>query len=393
MKKLIILLILFTGAFFSQTRETKDVMIEIATRTFNFDSSTKIRVKMEPMGTAWNLNKNTKIYYIDIPADSSIEEITGNDSSSSKGFDVAYDIDDWEPFWLTVNKVTIFVEEDQEDEEERTYFYLDHRDCNYGQTGTGCHSNDIVIKYDNNNNGLYYAPGLGTNYTSFSEGDILRWSAINSCSTYCTSGLPNFWQNCLILTRKHNNPRVVWGPHPSFSTTHYKIYRAVSTLPLSNPEFHASLIATVNSNTFDYRDVNINLNGSNYIYYFVKAYNSASNNYSPRTNIVNTRGGIYKENTESNLEAEIITDYSLNPNYPNPFNPSTNITYQLPKKGHVVLKIYNTLGKEVSELVNETKEEGTYSVTFNGENLPSGLYFYKIQIGEFVEVKKMLLLK
>ena len=85
--------------------------------------------------------------------------------------------------------------------------------------------------------------------------------------------------------------------------------------------------------------------------------------------------------------------FRLLPNYPNPFNPSTSITYQLPRKGHVVLKVYNTLGKEVAELVNETKEEGVYSVTFNGDNLPSGMYFYKIQSSEFIDVKKMLLLK
>jgi hypothetical protein len=58
-----------------------------------------------------------------------------------------------------------------------------------------------------------------------------------------------------------------------------------------------------------------------------------------------------------------------------------------------VLKIYNVLGKEVTELVNETKDKGMYEVTFNANNLPSGMYYYKIQSGEFTDVKKMLLLK
>ncbi|MFC2093719.1 T9SS type A sorting domain-containing protein [Bacteroidota bacterium] len=87
------------------------------------------------------------------------------------------------------------------------------------------------------------------------------------------------------------------------------------------------------------------------------------------------------------------TDYVLSQNYPNPFNPTTTINFTIPTTGLVVLKVYNVLGKEVATLVNETKNAGSYNVNFNGTNLTSGVYFYKIEVRGFATVKKMLLMK
>ncbi|HZW38489.1 MAG TPA: T9SS type A sorting domain-containing protein [Ignavibacteriaceae bacterium] len=85
--------------------------------------------------------------------------------------------------------------------------------------------------------------------------------------------------------------------------------------------------------------------------------------------------------------------YSLSQNYPNPFNPSTTIKYSIPKAEKVKVTVFNILGKQVTDLVNEYKEAGNYQVNFNADNLSSGTYFYKIQAGSFTETKKMLLLK
>lgn len=85
--------------------------------------------------------------------------------------------------------------------------------------------------------------------------------------------------------------------------------------------------------------------------------------------------------------------YELSQNYPNPFNPSTSIKYSVPVNTLVTLKIYNTLGKEVATLVNETKPAGSYEINFNAANLASGVYYYKIEAGSFSEIKKMLLIK
>jgi len=91
---------------------------------------------------------------------------------------------------------------------------------------------------------------------------------------------------------------------------------------------------------------------------------------------------------------QVPNNYSVSQNYPNPFNPSTKIQYILPAEGNVVLKIYNILGKEVKTLIaNEYRTAGSHTVTFDAHDLPSGVYFYRLQAGNFISVKKMILLK
>ena len=93
------------------------------------------------------------------------------------------------------------------------------------------------------------------------------------------------------------------------------------------------------------------------------------------------------------LNNEIPVEYSLSQNYPNPFNPSTVINYQVKNQDFVSLKVFDMLGKEVVTLVNENQTAGNYSVSFDGSRLSSGLYYYKIQSGDFTDTKKMLLIK
>src|SRR4030095_16448044 len=85
--------------------------------------------------------------------------------------------------------------------------------------------------------------------------------------------------------------------------------------------------------------------------------------------------------------------FALEQNYPNPFNPSTGIKYQIAKESFVKITVYDILGKNVATLVNEKKSAGFYNVEFNASNYASGLYFYKMEAGDFTEVKKMMLVK
>jgi len=87
------------------------------------------------------------------------------------------------------------------------------------------------------------------------------------------------------------------------------------------------------------------------------------------------------------------TTFALSQNYPNPFNPSTIISYQLPKNSLVTLKIYDVLGRQVATLVNGREPAGSHSVSFNGDRLSSGVYFYRLVAGGYTSVRKMILVK
>ena len=103
----------------------------------------------------------------------------------------------------------------------------------------------------------------------------------------------------------------------------------------------------------------------------------------------------YNQNTVGiqNVAIQEPQNYSLKQNYPNPFNPSSKLEFGIPELGFVSLKVYDALGKEVRILVNEIKPTGYYTVEFDGSDLPSGVYFYRLEAGEFSETKRMVLLK
>ena len=97
--------------------------------------------------------------------------------------------------------------------------------------------------------------------------------------------------------------------------------------------------------------------------------------------------------TNSNEGKTEVKEYALFDNFPNPFNPTTTINFQLPQNGFVTLKIYDILGKEVAILVNEQKNQGRYSINFDASRLASGVYIYQLRVNDYVSSKKMLLLK
>jgi hypothetical protein len=95
----------------------------------------------------------------------------------------------------------------------------------------------------------------------------------------------------------------------------------------------------------------------------------------------------------ANDEVQIPIKFELFQNYPNPFNPSTTIQYEIPELSLVTMKVYDVLGNEVAILINEERLAGRYEVEFDGNSLTSGIYFFRLQAGSFVETKKMILIK
>ncbi len=141
---------------------------------------------------------------------------------------------------------------------------------------------------------------------------------------------------------------------------------------------------------------------------FIEGYGttSESKEYSFINNIteINTRlikyrlkqmdfDGSYEYSEEVLVENPAPVDYTLQQNYPNPFNPTTKIKYQLPELSFVTIKVYDVLGNEMAVLVNEKRPAGNFEVEFNATTLPSGIYFYRLQAGAFIETKKMVFMK
>jgi hypothetical protein len=95
----------------------------------------------------------------------------------------------------------------------------------------------------------------------------------------------------------------------------------------------------------------------------------------------------------NNISSEIPNDFSLSQNYPNPFNPTTKFKFKLPSKGFVKLIVFDMLGKEIETLVNEDLNAGTYEYQWNGINLPTGVYFYRLITDSYSETRKMVMIK
>jgi hypothetical protein len=92
-------------------------------------------------------------------------------------------------------------------------------------------------------------------------------------------------------------------------------------------------------------------------------------------------------------QENLPNNYDLKQNFPNPFNPNTKISYQIKDNGFVSLKVFDVLGREIMDLVQENKKTGFYSVEFNPDLLSSGVYFYRLECNGFVDTKKMILLQ
>jgi len=371
---LIFVFLLFASALFAQEEliTTKQFMLGCK----NVGSTEEVTHYISTNGEVWHLNSNFVFVTGGIYNSSLVTEGNADFSCCTPdwpGFNFTWKGGD--PDWsLGLYKVTNSKQTDD-------YFYLDSRDSDFGAY---VYPADFWIYFDNFEFGTYYHYASGA---PISQGEIVGVWDIHGASRNI-SGLQNYWNNVLVILTDQNNPRLVWGPHPTFQATHFKVYRAVSFTPLRKPELSASLIATVSSSTYEYTDGDISLNGNNYVYYFVKGYNGS---YSARTNIEEVRGIFYKEGIGETNDQQY--SFTLSQNYPNPFNPSTTISYSVARNSLVSLKVYDILGIEIARLVNETKEPGNYSVSFDASKLSSSIYFYTLQTNDFIKTNKMMLIR
>ncbi len=171
----------------------------------------------------------------------------------------------------------------------------------------------------------------------------------------------------------------------------YYVYRAVSTIG----KYGLEKVAEVNHPTTTWTDYsyyatfNPSTPSTPWYFYRVTAVNNDGKESILSNEVSVSRDFIEKQTADESLNFS----YKLEDNYPNPFNPSTTINYELAEDTKVVLKIYDILGREIAELVNEKKSAGFHKVNFNASHLPSGIYMYRIKTEHYSDSKKMLLLK
>jgi len=198
---------------------------------------------------------------------------------------------------------------------------------------------------------------------------------------------PSKPQNLKVQSSSNSHPLLSWNANGEPDIANYKVYKKITE------EVGWQLLATTTANTYeDLSESYQNLSYSHPIWYRIVAVDTQTK-YSLPSNEVETivEGAFLEKSTSEEIVA--VLKYAIAQNYPNPFNPSTNITFQIPTGGNVSLKVYDVLGKEVAVLIDEYKDAGRYSVNFNGSNLASGIYLYKLQAGNFTSTKKLVLMK
>ena len=243
------------------------------------------------------------------------------------------------------------------------------------------------------NSGKYYTLADTVNFenaTSFitGEGYLDRssggWIIIKS------------WDKSVFKGKEGSHPKIIWSKHPDISNViDYKIYRNYAS---EGWQF----LTSKNGNIFEFVDTSIII---------IEGYPQANEvtteyrvtaTYKPSKFVIETSPSntinyhrVEGQGLEKQNPGSTINDftYYLDQNYPNPFNPITTINYSIAANGFVELEVIDIIGKRVTVLVNEFQTKGNHNISFDASSLASGVYIYKLQVGDFISSKKMILLK
>ena len=204
----------------------------------------------------------------------------------------------------------------------------------------------------------------------------------------------NFWAN----------PNADWRIRAGLSESEMRIFRQMASKQVENGDHDSTLVLSGGGNTFMYQAYigRINALANDTVEVFV-------DDYAVQTGTTGTLVGDvartwYDGLSYARLDSSVVSgiknkkqyipaDFQVSQNYPNPFNPSTTIRYTLSKNVQVSIKIYDLLGQEITTLIDKIMPAGIHSVSWNGQKFPSGMYFYKMTVGNHSEIKKMMLLR
>ena len=210
--------------------------------------------------------------------------------------------------------------------------------------------------------------------------NVLNFFVSEADSGYSIDNLAPAVPSNIIADGFEDRVELAWDDNEDNDFKYYAIYRSLDS------EFDPDTMNTFTYSTIDgsFNDDNVEI-GNTYYYKIVAVdFSGNQSEYSEQ---------VYALITDVNADVEIPTVYELGQNYPNPFNPSTVINYSIPESGLVTLKVFDILGQEVAELVNTVKQAGVYNVSFDANDMTTGLYIYRIESGSFTATKKMLLVK
>lgn len=290
----------------------------------------------------------------------------------------------YKTFGLGLYKITAKV-----DGVNKDHFYIDYRTTDLPPAASGCQI-DYALDFNVSAEKFYYR---------LTQNEFFGYHAfweLRPCCEIITQDLEEYWDNSLaVIPSSDNHPQLVWGPHPLESYLGiygYRIYRNYGGW---------DLLATVDDDDYTYVDetLTVTLPGGGAgtdVYYYVKGIyieNPPDPTETDPTNtaVINVKGDkIDKYRAESEV---INKTFYLSQNYPNPFNPLTTISFSLVENFYVTLRLFDILGSEVAVLVNETLNAGNHKIHFDGGSFESGVYFYEIKVGNFMDVKKFILLK
>jgi len=174
---------------------------------------------------------------------------------------------------------------------------------------------------------------------------------------------------------KGNTITLNWSTATELNNSGFEVQRTVAGNEFETIGFVAGYGTTTESKNYSFFDANL-----------------SSGSYTYRLKQVDF-DGTYSFSYEVNVDVTSPVQFELAQNYPNPFNPSTTIKFAIPQSAEVILKVYNALGQEVSTLINQFMESGLHTINFDASKLNSGIYFYKLDAGQYSDVRKMTLIK
>lgn len=264
------------------------------------------------------------------------------------------------------------------------FIYLDYRDP------INLYSPNIFIQFNTGLTKFQYRNGNEWITLNQNEWvDIIRIWELNNNNNSNTSGLSSYWSHALAWSNERHETatfaRLIWGPYTSGEIDYYvhRNYGGYQNI-LPDPEHNSP---------YSYLDnLPLSIPGGQSgtdVPYYISMNDQPGVGSQTNTEIINVFGD--KIDKKSGLTETL--EYKLSQNFPNPFNPTTNILFSLRNPEIVTIKVYDILGREIKTLLHKLVNVGEHSVQFNASDLSSGIYFYRIIAGEYSEFKKMQLLK